>query len=266
MATEERPSNEQRRQEAKRKLETELAQRAERARRRRMITIGATVTVVIVAVVSVFYFTSTNGESSAAPAESAAVPKSTGGPCSYTETPQEPAAKPVALPPDPDPTPAQGTQQVTMNTGQGAIPVTLDRAKAPCAAQNFEHLANAKYFDDTSCHRISSNPKMLQCGDPSESGKGGPGYKFKDETTPGSKYPRGTLAMANSGPNTNGSQFFMVFGDSPLPPDYSVFGTIDEPGLKVLDKIAKAGSDNSSGPGNGKPNLPVHIDQATVAA
>jgi peptidyl-prolyl cis-trans isomerase B (cyclophilin B) len=259
------PSNEQRRQAAKRKLERQLVRRAEQAKRRRMITIGTTVALVIVLVVGVFYFTnSNNSQPAAAPAPSPGAPKNSGGSCNYTETSDEPAAKPVGLPQDPKPTPAQGIQHITLKTNQGEIPINLDRAKAPCTVQSFEHLTQAKYFDNTDCHRISTEGlKMLQCGDPTGSGSGGPGYQVKDEVTPDLKYSRGTLAMANSGqPNTNGSQFFMVFGDSELPPQYTVFGTIGEPGLQVLDKVAKAGSDNSSQAGGGKPNTPVHINQA----
>jgi peptidyl-prolyl cis-trans isomerase B (cyclophilin B) len=260
-------SNEQRRRAAKRKLERQLERRAARTRRRRTITIGSTVGLVVVVVVGVFYLTHSGGQPSAAPAAPAAAPpKTTTGPCQYTATPDQPAARPVSLPQDPNPTPAQGTVQVTLKTSQGDIPLTLNRAEAPCTVQSFLHLAQAKFFDNTDCPRISTQGLlMLQCGDPSGTTSGGPGYQFKDEIKPNQAYPRGTLAMANSGPNTNGSQFFMVFGDSQLPPQYTVFGTIEQPGLAVLDKVAKGGSDNSSPAGGGKPNTPVHIDQAAVA-
>jgi peptidyl-prolyl cis-trans isomerase B (cyclophilin B) len=229
-----------------------------------MITITTTVAAVIVVVVGVFYFTQReNGQPSAAPAPQAA-PKTSGGPCEYTETPDKPAAKPAGLPADPNPTPAQGTEQVTLKTSQGDIPLTLNRAQAPCTVQNFDHLAQAKFFDNTNCHRLSTTDLgMLQCGDPTGSGSGGPGYQFKDEITPSLKYPRGTLAMANAGPNTNGSQFFLVFGDSPLPPNYTVFGSIGQSGLAVLDKIAQAGIANPGPDGTGPPKAPVTITQVT---
>lgn len=258
-------SNEQRRRAAKRKLERQLQRRAARARRNRTIAIGATVGLVVIVVVGGFYLTR-GGQPAAAPANPAA-PNATGGPCKYTETPDQPAARPVAMPQDPNPTPAQGTVQVTLKTNQGDIPLTLDRAAAPCTVQSFLHLAQAKFYDNTDCPRISTEGLLiLQCGDPSGTTSGGPGYQFKDEIKPTQTYPRGTLAMANSGPNTNGSQFFMVFGDSQLPPQYTVFGSIGQPGLDVLDKVAKGGSDNSSPAGGGKPNTPVHIDQAMTAS
>lgn len=275
------PSNEQRRQAAKRKLERQLQRRAEQAKRRRMITIGTTIVVVAAVVVGVFYVTrSGDRPSSASPEQS---PQTSSGPCAYTGTPGEPAAKPVGMPPDPNPTPAGGVAHVTMDTSQGAIPLTLDRAKAPCTVQSFQHLVQAKFFDNTDCHRLTTTEglKVLQCGDPTASGRGGPGYSIKDEPPKGLApapapydqggavvYPRGTLAMAkSSAPNSGGSQFFMVYGDSYLPPQYTAFGTIGEDGLKVLDKVAAAGAQQGEmGPGDGKPNLPVHINTASSAA
>lgn len=266
-------SNQERRRAAKRKLERQLERRAARTRRRRTITIGSTVGVVVVVVGIVFYLTGGGGQPTAAPASpaaspAAAPPNTTSGPCRYASTPDQPAARPVSLPPDPSPTPAQGTVQVTLKTNQGDIPLTLNRAEAPCTVQSFLHLTQAKYFDNTNCHRLvtSGGLQVLQCGDPTGTGMGGPGYQFKDEVKPNATYSRGTLAMANSGPNTNGSQFFMVFGDSQLPPNYTVFGTIGQPGLTVLDKVAKGGSDNSSSAGDGKPNTPVNISQAVTAS
>ena len=261
----ERPAgNEQRRQQAKRKLANTLARRAVRTRQRRNAAVAGAVIVVLVAAAGAVYLT-TEQPSSADSAAAPASPASSGGPCSYTSTPDQPASKPVSLPPDPDTTPNRGSQQVSLRTNQGTIPITLDRAAAPCTAQNFEHLARSGFFDGTDCHRIADDPKMLQCGDPSGTGRGGPGYRFRDETTPATKYPRGTLAMANSGPDTNGSQFFMVYGDAPLPPNYTAFGTVDPAGLQVIDKVAAGGDDGSNGPGDGKPRLPVHIDAATAA-
>ena len=108
---------------------------------------------------------------------------------------------------------------------------------------------------------------VLQCGDPSGTGQGGPTYKFAEEVTPETTYPRGAIAMAKSGaPNTTGSQFFLVFADAQLSPDYTVVGTVDEAGLAVLDQIAAAGNDGSMepSPGGGKPNVPVVIESMTV--
>ncbi|MET7283272.1 peptidylprolyl isomerase [Kribbella sp. NPDC005582] len=193
----------------------------------------------------------------------------TSGPCGYTKTPDEPPARPVSLPPDPAHTPDKGVVKVVVATNQGPMLLSLDRAKAPCTVQSFLHLAKSRFYDFTTCHRLTLYPtlKVLQCGDPSGTGEGGPGYSYKDELptdlpnwpgdTTGTRkvYARGTLAMANAGPNTNGSQFFLVFADSRLRPDYTVFGSVDRLGLKTLDKVAAAGTvisadnpDNLDGP------------------
>ena len=207
-------------------------------------------------------------------------PKVTNGPCKYTETPDDPAARKVPLPRDPHHTPDTGTVTVRIDTSHGPLDLTLDRSKAPCTVQSFIHLAKHRFYDQTICHRLTAYPtlKVLQCGDPSGTGELGPGYKYKDElptnlppapTDPtGARrvYARGVLAMANAGPDTNGSQFFLVYADSTLPPDYTVFGTIDEAGLATVDKVAAEGTDDSNGPGDGKPKTPVTIQTATVAA
>jgi peptidyl-prolyl cis-trans isomerase B (cyclophilin B) len=154
-------------------------------------------------------------------------------------------------------------------TNRGEIDLTLHGAKAPCTTSSFAFLAAQKYFDGTSCHRLTtSGIYVLQCGDPSGSGSGGPGYQFADENLTGLGaatggtvvYPRGTVAMANAGPGTNGSQFFLVYKDSKLPPNYTPFGTITK-GLGVLDAVAKGGA---TPVGDGKPNLPVTIKAFTV--
>jgi peptidyl-prolyl cis-trans isomerase B (cyclophilin B) len=207
----------------------------------------------------------------------ASAAETTKGPCEYTETPEEPAARPIGLPPDPRKTPSKGTVRVELKTNQGDIPLTLKRAKAPCTVQSFLHLARHKFYDITTCHRLTSYPtlKVLQCGDPSGTGEGGPGYKYKDElptdllpspTDPtGARkvYPRGTLAMANAGPDTNGSQFFLVYADSALRPNYTIFGTVGEEGLATLDKIA-AGGVAPPDTTDGKPALPVTVKRARL--
>jgi peptidyl-prolyl cis-trans isomerase B (cyclophilin B) len=205
-------------------------------------------------------------------AMAATPPKTTHGPCQYTETPDDPAARPVPLPPDPRKTPNKGTVRVDVRTNQGRIPLTLDRAKAPCTVQSFIHLANHGFYDLTSCHRLTSYPtlKVLQCGDPKFTGEGGPGYKYKDElpvdlppaptdpTGVRKVYARGVLAMANAGPDTNGSQFFLVYSNSALRPNYTIFGTIGDAGLSTLDKVA-AGGVKPPDTVDGNPALPVNI-------
>lgn len=261
------PSNEQRRQNAKRKLERQLARRAERARRRRIIAVSATVAAVIVVVGGVYFF-STRGEAE----------QPTSGACKYRPTPNQPAAKPVDLPEDPDQASKEGNVKATFKTSQGDIPVTMDRAQAPCTVQSMRHLIEQKYFDGTPCHRQvnSDTLKVLQCGDPTGKGTGGPGYTVPDEKPKNLKdapqssaqqkvatYPRGSLAMANSGsPNSGGSQFFLVTEDSSLPPDYTVFGKVDKAGLATLDKIAANGIEG--GKDDGAPKKPVDIEQAQL--
>jgi peptidyl-prolyl cis-trans isomerase B (cyclophilin B) len=278
------PTNQQRREAAKRKLERQIARRAERAKRRRIAATAITVTGVVVVVGLIYLLVvlnsgdDTNTAAGETPDPTPAT-QTTSGPCKYV-TGGEPASKPVDAPPDVDPTPNAGTVKVNLKTNQGEIPLTLDRAKAPCTTQAIEHLVKSKYFDGTNCHRITASAglKVLQCGDPTGQGSGGPGFSFSDELASLPKppaegqpiaYPRGTLAMANSGPNTNGSQFFMVYGDSQLPPNYTVFGTIDAPGLATVDKIAAAGitaPEGSPGPAeDGAPKNPVTIETAAIA-
>lgn len=148
-----------------------------------------------------------------------------------------PAAKPAELPPaDPE-----AADSLTVSTNRGDIGLTLTPKTAPCTVNSFVSLAKQGYFNDTKCHRLVVG-FVLQCGDPSATGTGGPGYSFKDELSGDESYPAGTLAMANAGPDTNGSQFFIVLQDSQLPPDYTVFGSVDAAGLKVARAIEKKGN------------------------
>jgi cyclophilin family peptidyl-prolyl cis-trans isomerase len=163
---------------------------------------------------------------------------------------------------------------LTVVTNQGRIGLQLAMNESPCTVNSFVTLAQNSYFDNTECHRLTTALALsvLQCGDPKGDGTGGPGYQFADEFPtvqyplgePALKqpvvYPRGTLAMANSGPGTNGSQFFMVYRDSLLPPTYTIFGKINGAGLAVLDKIAAAGV--SSGGDDGPPKTEVTIISA----
>jgi peptidyl-prolyl cis-trans isomerase B (cyclophilin B) len=165
---------------------------------------------------------------------------------------------------------------MSITTNQGPIGIQLDNAKAPCTVNNFASLAQKGYFNDTHCHRLTTAPTLfvLQCGDPKGDGSGGPGYQFADEYPsnqypPGSPelsqpvvYPRGTLAMANAGPGTNGSQFFFVYKDSQLPPNYTVFGKVDDKDMGVLDKIGAAGTVDGSP--DGKPKADVVITSARL--
>ncbi|WP_371581620.1 peptidylprolyl isomerase [Streptomyces sp. NBC_01314] len=169
------------------------------------------------------------------------------------------------------------TAKYTMDlrTTCGSIPITMDAAKAPHTVNSFDFLVNKGYLDHTKCHRLTTQGiYVLQCGDPQGTGMGGPGYTIPDENLKDSRlkgdvYPAGTVAMANQfngqtgeGKNSGGSQFFLVFQDSPLPANYTPFGTISEAGMKVLTKIAKAGE--NTGMGDGTPNATVVINKATV--
>ena len=150
-------------------------------------------------------------------------------------------------------------------TDQGLIAFQALTAQAPCTTFSFRFLADHQYFDRTHCHRLTTKGiYVLQCGDPTGTGSGGPGYSFNDENLAGATYPAGTVAMANAGPNTNGSQFFFVWKDTTLPPDYTPFGRVTS-GMAVLQKIAAAGEDDQNGPGDGFPTLPVDINRVAIS-
>ena len=195
---------------------------------------------------------------------------SVGANCQYPAS-QDKAAKPVK-PPRTGKVPTDPANvSVSMATSQGNIGLMLANNESPCTVNSFASLIGQKYFDNTKCHRLTTSPDLavLQCGDPKGDGTGGPGYQFANEyptdqypaNDPKLKqpvvYPRGTLAMANAGPNTNGSQFFLVYKDSQLPPGYTVFGKIQDDGLATLDKIAKAGV--AGGGDDGPPATDVTI-------
>jgi peptidyl-prolyl cis-trans isomerase B (cyclophilin B) len=181
--------------------------------------------------------------------------------CGYAASP--PASKKVGMPPAaPD---YKARYQATIHTNRGNIVINLLNSKATCTVNSFVHLAAKNFFSNTHCHRLTtSGIYVLQCGDPTGTGSGGPGYKFADENLTGAKYTAGTVAMANSGPGTNGSQFFLVYKNSlSLPASYTPFGTIVS-GLNIIQKVAKAGSDNSNGPGDGHPKEKVQIESVTL--
>ena len=285
------PTNEQRRATAKRKLERQLERRAAKERKRRIYTIvgsAAAAIVVIGAIVATIVITNKDSDSqtasgttsSAAPTSAApaapgalpafAAPANLGANCQYPASADK-ASKP-AKPPRTGKVPTDPAQvSVSMSTTQGNLGLQLDNAKSPCTVNSFASLAQQGFFNDTPCHRLTTSAGLavLQCGDPTGQGTGGPGYQFDNEYPTNQyqpddpklqepvKYPRGTLAMANAGPGTNGSQFFLVYKDSELPPNYTVFGTIDETGLATLDKIAAAGT--ADGGQDGKPKDDVTI-------
>ena len=147
----------------------------------------------------------------------------------------------------------------TMETSMGALVIALDPIAAPRTVNNFVYLAAQHYYDGVIFHRIISG-FMCQGGDPDGSGRGGPGYKFGDELPKPGKYQIGSLAMANAGPNTNGSQFFIVSGPSGcgLPPLYSLFGQVVK-GLDIVEMMQNV----PTGPGD-RPKTDVVIKSVAI--
>ncbi len=284
------PTNEQRRAAAKRKLERQLERREQRAKRQRLITIIASVTgvlVVVGAVVATVVITSKDSPETTSASTTTSLDPAAPQPASDGKLPpfvapaglgqdcQYPAASEASRkvdPPRAGKIPMDEAEiSVSMATDQGNIGLMLNNAQAPCTSNSFASLAGQGYFNDTPCHRLTTSDSLsvLQCGDPTGQGTGGPGYEFANEyptnqyqpDNPALQqpvlYPRGTLAMANAGAGTNGSQFFLVYRDSQLPPNYTVFGTIDETGLATLDKIAGAGVEG--GGQDGPPAAKVQV-------
>jgi peptidyl-prolyl cis-trans isomerase B (cyclophilin B) len=193
-----------------------------------------------------------------------AAPSQTVGDCRYT--PAGSAARAVNLPRSTD-VPDRGTVAFVLATNEGDVTIRMNRAKAPCTVNSFESLALQGYFDDTVCHRlVDSGIFVLQCGDPTGTGRGGPGYTFADETDGTESYRAGVVAMANAGPDTNGSQFFLVYADSTgldAMPNYTIFGRMDEKSRGVVARISAEGQDGSHPSGGGKPNNPARITSVT---
>lgn len=240
---------------------------AERQKRRNTLIAGLSALAVAAVVVVIALATDDDKPSS----QNTATPSATGsaGACTYTKSGE--ASKKVDGLPSADGPKEKAPTPVKFETNRGEIELTLDAAKAPCTVNSFTFLTAQKYFDGTSCHRLTSQGIfVLQCGDPTALGTGGPGYGMPEENltalgAPNAQgqviYPRGTIAMARSSqPGSGGSQFFLVYKDSPLKPDYTPFGTITK-GLDLLDAVAKAGS---TPPNDGKPNQSVTLEKVTT--
>jgi peptidyl-prolyl cis-trans isomerase B (cyclophilin B) len=295
------PTSKQRREQARRHLERQLVRRQQQELRRRKLNLIGTVVGVLVlfavVIVTVLMLSnddnnkktadpaasstgaspSTSPSTSSAPLPSrkpspiaARAPKKTSGPCGYAEDGTKLTAGnlfDVGLPPDPKPTPTANATAV-FTTNQGVITVTLDGASAPCNVQSIKYLISKKFYDNTGCPRsVNSGIFVVQCGDPSGTTAGGPTYTTKDENLSKVSYTEGTLAMANSGPNTNGSQFFFITKDSngSLGKNYSVIGHVTG-GLDILKKVATGGDDGSNQAGGGKPNVPLYFKTVTLKA
>ncbi|MEV4005115.1 peptidylprolyl isomerase [Actinomadura sp. NPDC049753] len=161
--------------------------------------------------------------------------------------------------------PATAPSRATVRTGLGTLQISLDAGTAPCTVNSLAYLAAQKFYDRTSCHRLTTGPSLqvLQCGDPSGTGAGGPAYQFDDESLGSARYTRGTVAMANAGPNTNGSQFFILYGDTTsLPPSYTVFGHVTA-GMDIVDAVARKGV--AGGGADGAPKQKITINELRTA-
>ena len=281
-------SNDRARRRARERYEKQRQRKLERQHRNRRIA-GITLVVLVVAgLVSggLVLFTGSNSASSAsAKAKATASPSASATAstvaepathCTYTKSGT--AARTVSLPSaTPD---YKATYTATIHTNRGNIVINLLNSKATCSVNSFVHLAEAGFWNQTQCHRLSTSSPlyMLQCGDPyatattkltcsstSKVGTGGPGYEFESENLSGATYPAGTLAMANTGTaDSNGSQFFLVYKKTSLAADYTPFGTITS-GLDILQNVAKAGySCSYADSGGGAPKDKVVIDSVTI--
>jgi peptidyl-prolyl cis-trans isomerase B (cyclophilin B) len=251
-------------------------QRAHRWRRTGIIVAAACCAVVLLGGAAYLTFTGGSGKPAAAatatptPTASPTVaptptPSLAAEPASHcTYTPGGTAARKVGVPPV-KPAFKAAKYQATIKTNRGTIVLDLLNHKATCTVNSFIYLAAKNYFNNTPCHRLTTaGIYVLQCGDPTGTGSGGPGYKFANENLAGAKYTQGTVAMANAGPGTNGSQFFLVYRNSlTLPASYTPFGEIVR-GLGIIQNVARAGTDNSNGNGDGHPKDKVTIESVTI--
>jgi peptidyl-prolyl cis-trans isomerase B (cyclophilin B) len=267
---------ERQRKLARERMLRQQARRAQRDRKTRQITIVAVICCVVVGLgVGGYFLFAGPGSSKAAAvsATSSATPSASASASASASTQAEPAtscsylpngtaARNVGRPPaKPD---DKASYQATIHTNRGDVVIDLLNSKATCTVNSFVYLAAKNYFNNTHCHRLTTiDPYVLQCGDPTGTGSGGPGYKFANENLAGAKYTQGTVAMANSGPNTNGSQFFIVYKNSTLTPNYTPFGEVVK-GLGIVQNVAKAGSNNANGPGDGHPKEKVVIESVTI--
>jgi peptidyl-prolyl cis-trans isomerase B (cyclophilin B) len=274
-----------------------MAERAALAtrRRKRGAIIGAVAATVVILGLVIWLVAASGGKKASPDASGSASPSASGSAaaagCVWHPDP-DPSASPAPAPnpnlkdvgtPPASGEPRTGSRDMTINTNLGAIVVQMDLAKAPCTAASFTYLAGKHFFDGSSCHRLVNKATagdqtnggqptemhVLQCGDPTGTGQGGPKYKFDNEYVPADlrpAYPAGVVAMANSGqPGTNGSQFFIVFGDTLLDPSYTIFGKVTQ-GLDVAQKVGAAGDDGAfePNPGGGHPKTKLTFTTVTV--
>jgi peptidyl-prolyl cis-trans isomerase B (cyclophilin B) len=191
--------------------------------------------------------------------------RAAGAPCVYrTDNVGGQNQRLVPLPPA-RPTRA-GPVPATIRTALGDIALELDATRAPCTVNAIASLVHGNYYTETDCHRLTTADLwVVQCGDPSGTGAGAPGYRYDDENKPPAgnlwTYQRGTVAMVNAGPGTNGAQFLIMYRDSELGPDYPIVGKVTG-GLDLIDRVAAAGTDDGST--DGRPKLPLHITRVDL--
>ncbi|MBT2455722.1 peptidylprolyl isomerase [Streptomyces sp. ISL-86] len=253
-------SDQRRRQLAREKYERQQKRRAEARQkaRQRTAVIGAAVAVVVATLVGLVVGGVFDTDEDKDTKDSAATPSAT----------PAPKQSPPAMAID-----EKAKYTFDLKTSAGEIKFEMDAAKTPQTVNSFKSLADKGFFDKTKCHRLTtSGIFVLQCGDPQGTGSGGPGYTIPDENLDALGkaneqgqviYPAGTVAMANTGqPGSGGSQFFLVYKDSPLAPTYTPFGKIDAAGLKALEEIAKTGT--ADGAQDGAPKKAVIIEKGVV--
>lgn len=245
------------------------------SRKRRQRIIGVAVAAVVVIGAASWVVVSRNGSTeepiaeaapSAAPSGSA-VPSASSVALSCTD-PSAIRADDQSFSTAPQPSPlSQQPALITLTTNCGPITIETLPDAAPLTVASEVFLTEQGFYDKTRCHRLTTaGILVLQCGDPAGDGTGGPGYAVPDENLPteaGVNYPAGTVAMANAGPGTAGSQFFIVYGDTTLPPDYTIWGKVTG-GLDLVQQIADLGVEG--GGSDGPPVQPVVIESASVSA
>jgi peptidyl-prolyl cis-trans isomerase B (cyclophilin B) len=255
-------SNKRQRDLARAKYERQQSRKgspANHKRRNQQIAAAIVVAVLVLGAVGWVFVGRDSSASEATPAAPAAAVANCTGSTATTNSPQS-----FKQAPKPNSTIAAGTE-LELTTNCGPIVISTLAKQAPATVSSELFLASKGYYNQTPCHRLTtSGIYVLQCGDPTGSGSGGPGYTVPDENLPaknGVNYPAGTVAMANAGPGTTGSQFFIVYKDTTLPPNYTVWGKVTS-GLDLVQRIAAAGV--TGGSGDGAPAQPVVIEQATV--
>jgi len=272
-------SNRREKQLAREKYERQQVRRKQaaiaRKRRQRIIGIAVAAVIVIGAAAWVVVGRSASSDEPVAEAVPSSPPSSSPAPSGSAA----PAALSCAEPSDirandqtfataPAPSPlSQKPARITLVTNCGPITIETLPDAAPLTVASEVFLTEQGYYDKTRCHRLTTaGILVLQCGDPAGDGTGGPGYSVPDENLPAEgsvNYPAGTVAMANAGPGTAGSQFFIVYGDTSLPSGYTIWGTVTE-GLDLVQQIAALGVEG--GGSDGPPVQPVVIESASVSA